>query len=197
MLEQFSKLHEASTFSGELKVGKHVKATVQLVKEYGLIVQLAEGQAEKAGLSSYTGFIVNGQRNSDKKYKEGQEINCVLLDVDNDKQMLDLSERLCSVDKSAASKIKENAKAVVEVVKENYMIVSMKADRTQFAVCLIQQSINDLHMAKEYEKYSVGDELDVKLQIKGKDLIKTSSGLLLASLKQAALPQTGASMMQS
>jgi len=43
MLEQFSKLHEASTFSGELKVGKHVKATVQLVKEYGLIVQLAEG----------------------------------------------------------------------------------------------------------------------------------------------------------
>jgi len=51
--------------------------------------------------------------------------------------MLDLSERLCSVDKSAASKIKENAKAVVEVVKENYMIVSMKADRTQFAVCLI------------------------------------------------------------
>jgi len=52
-------------------------------------------------------------------------------------------------------------------------------------------------MAKEYEKYSVGDELDVKLQIKGKDLIKTSSGLLLASLKQAALPQTGASMMQS
>lgn len=86
-----------------------------------------------------------------------------MLDVDNDKQMLDLSERLCSVDKKDKSKLKENSKAIVEVIKENYMIVSLKQNRTSLAVCLLQQSINDMHMSVEYEKYSVGDEIEIKL----------------------------------
>lgn len=86
-----------------------------------------------------------------------------MLDVDNDKQMLDLSERLCSVDKNDKSKLKENSKAIVEVIKENYMIVSLKQNRTSLAVCLLQQSINDMHMSVEYEKYSVGDEIEIKL----------------------------------
>lgn len=50
--------------------------------------------------------------------------------------MLDLSERLLDVEKTDA-KVKQNSKAVVEVVKENYMIVSLKQDRSVFAACLI------------------------------------------------------------
>lgn len=81
MLDQFGKLHE-SCFN-QLKVGQKVKATIQLVKEYGLIVQVKEGQSDLK--NNFTGFIVNGQRQSDKTYKQGQDIKCVLLDVDNDK----------------------------------------------------------------------------------------------------------------
>lgn len=50
-------------------------------------------------------------------------------------------------------------------------------------------------MAKEYEKYTVGDQINIKLQMKNKDFVQTTSGLMLASLKQEATAATGGNMM--
>lgn len=61
-------------------------ATVQLVKDYGLIAAI-EGFKE-------TGFVVNEQKATGKHYKAGTVINCIVLDIDTSKMIVDLSERL-------------------------------------------------------------------------------------------------------
>ena len=90
--------------------------------------------------------------------------------------MLDLSERLDG--KSSGKTIKDNGKAFVELTKENYMIISFKQDRGQFGVCLLQNGVNDIQMSQAYEKYSVGDEIDVRLMG-----AKSEGGLLLTMPK--------------
>lgn len=61
------------------------------------------------------------------------------------------------------------------------MIVSMKSNRSQFGVCLLQKSINDYNLQNEYEKYHVGDEIDVALV---PNTNETKSELLMMTLKQ-------------
>ena len=75
-----------------LKIGGHVKAKVQLVKDYGLILQIENSGSETA----MTGFIVNDQKaNAEKTYKVGETLkDCVILDIDPEKKIIDLSERL-------------------------------------------------------------------------------------------------------
>lgn len=85
MLNAFATLHEASSCG--FKAGQSVKTEVQLVKDYGLIVKVDD---------TYTGFVVNEQKASQNTYKVGQKITCVVLDVDNDKKIIDLSERLAT-----------------------------------------------------------------------------------------------------
>ena len=119
-IETFGKLFKASTEHLKLKIGQKVKATVQLVKDYGLIAAIE-------GFGDLTGFIVNEQKSSGKHYKVGSVLECIVLDIDMSKMIVDLSERL------AESKEKEapqgNQKAVVELNKEQYLIVTFKKAR--------------------------------------------------------------------
>ena len=56
-----------------------------MVKEYGLILKIDD---------TFTGFIVNSQKASEKQFKLNQMVNAVVLDVDYEKKIIDLSERL-------------------------------------------------------------------------------------------------------
>lgn len=96
-----------------------------MVKEYGLILKVSE---------QYTGFIINELIKSDKKFKPGASIEATLLDIDCDKKMLDLSERVVIKDTKS---VKDKSKAVVELTKDSYMIVSLKSDRQKFGVVLL------------------------------------------------------------
>ena len=73
---------------------------MQLVKDYGLILEIID-QAQ-----SITGFIVNEQKlKSDKTYKVGDIIsNCIVLDIDHEKKIVDLSERLFEKEESKKQK---------------------------------------------------------------------------------------------
>lgn len=69
--------------------------------------------------SVYTGFIVNEQKASLKaNYKVGQKINAVILDIDFEKKIIDLSEKLHD------SKLPKSEKATIQLTKDSYMIVS-------------------------------------------------------------------------
>lgn len=82
----------------------------------------------------YTGFIINELIKSDKKFKPGASVEATLLDIDCDKKMLDLSERVVIKDTKS---VKDKSKAVVELTKDSYMIVSLKSDRQKFGVVLL------------------------------------------------------------
>ena len=82
--------------------------------------------------------------NAGKVYKDGETVvNCIVLDIDSEKKIVDLSERLYSAEESKQKKAKKGEegnsyqKAVVELNKEQYLVVSLKSDRTSIGVCLL------------------------------------------------------------
>ena len=115
-----------------------------------------------------TGFIVNEQKlNTEKTYKVGEVISdCVVLDIDFEKKIVDLSERLVSNEESKKAKKKDAKqegfqKAVVELNKEKYLVVSLKADRSRVGLCVLHNLSAESHSA--YQSYGIGDEIDVKV----------------------------------
>jgi len=60
-------------------------------------------------------------------------LHAIVLDVDNDKKIIDLSEKLVDA--------KSHSKAVVELTKDTYMVVSQKG---AFGICLLQNTVNDI-----------------------------------------------------
>ena len=154
--------------SSDLKIGQKISATVQLVKDYGLILDI-KSQGDAA--DRMTGFIVNDQKKkADKVYKAGEtEVEAIVLDIDFEKKIVELSERLVSSaalgeETKQAKKIKGDAqayqKAVVELNKEQYLVVSLKSDRSKVGVCILHGLSAESQSA--YTSYSIGDEIDVK-----------------------------------
>lgn len=95
-LDTFVHQFSTSVSSCPLKIGDVVEATVQLVKDYGIIGQIATEGEQGEGEQAMTGFVVNEQRKfTDKKhYKVGQKMKCCVLDIDPVKRIVDLSEKL-------------------------------------------------------------------------------------------------------
>ena len=161
LLKSFEKLTgHAFSASNTLKIAQKVQAKVQLVKDYGLILGI-EGQEEM------TGFIVNEQlKKADKTKKVGDSVSCVVMDIDFDKKIVDLSERLATKDQEETKQAKSAKqttlqKAVVELNKEQYLVVSLKADRSQIGVSILHGHCQESQTA--YSRYSVGDEIEVKV----------------------------------
>lgn len=100
MIQAFDKLsaYAINSSDNSLKIAQKVTGKVQLVKDYGLIVEIVD--------SDMTGFIVNEQkRKADKTYKVGDTLtDCVVLDIDFEKRIVDLSERLTTPAEQEESK---------------------------------------------------------------------------------------------
>lgn len=97
------------------------------------------------------------------------------MDIDREKQILDLSERLHGHQPAHSSPATKSAKAIVELTKDNYMIVTLADQRNQFGVCLLQSSINGMARREDYDKFFVGEE--IKIQV----FSKSENGLILAT----------------
>lgn len=119
-------------------IGQTVKADVQLVKDYGVIVKIS-GNDELA-----TGFIINAQTSS-KKFKPGHSIKCRVLDVDPTKKMADLSEKLGDVKegKKKEAKVGDEHKAIVELNKDSFVVMSLKSDRSKIGFCILHNFNKD------------------------------------------------------
>jgi len=138
-VKTFGQLASNAQKSLGVKIGMTVDATVQLVKDYGLILEINDLEGADSEL---TGFIVNEQKATGKNYKIGAKLRCMVLDVDPDTKIVDLSERLVkegAKNETSSSKAgKELQKAVVELSKDNYLVVSLKSQRSRVGVCLLQ-----------------------------------------------------------
>lgn len=107
LLQAFDKLAGYAIGSSDctLKIGQKVQGKVQLVKDYGLITEIIG--------SEMTGFIVNEQKHkADKVYKAGETlVESIVLDIDFEKKIVDLSERLATpTDKEESKKSKKENK---------------------------------------------------------------------------------------
>lgn len=106
-----------------MQIGEKVDAFVSLAKDYGNIVS-----CEK--YPNLTGFVLSEHLVPKKTYKEGQKMNCVVLDIDFEKELLDLSERLAA-EKVSSTQLKVGAqyKVTVELNKDDYLLVSFKQNK--------------------------------------------------------------------
>lgn len=130
----------------------------------------AEQGSEDTPMDRMTGFIVNQQKKKiDKLYKAGETIvDSIILDIDYEKKIVELSERLVGQEESKQANASKKApgktefqKAVVELNKEQYLVVTLKSDRTKVGVCILHSLSAD--STSLYQNYGIGDEIDVKV----------------------------------
>jgi len=89
-----------------------------------------------------------------------------VLDVDPIKKIADLSEKSTNI-KSSKSSDKElqrgsQCKAIVELNKDAYLIVSIKSDRSKICLC-IMSNFNQDDATNPSQGLQIGDEIDVKV----------------------------------
>ena len=105
-----------------------------------------------------TGFIINDHKGGQGKYKQGQALKCVILDVDPLKKIADLSEKTFKKsDKDI--KVGSTCKAIVELNKDSYLICSLKNNRMKFGICIVQNFNMDDHV----DQAQIGEEIEVKV----------------------------------
>ena len=118
------------------------------MKDYGIIVQLENNQ---------TGFIINDHK-LNQKYKQWQSLKCIVLDVDPEKRIVDLSEKAFKNTEKSIKNV-HSYKGIVELNKDNYLIVSIKNNRKKFGVCILQNFNQD----NEVSQPIIGDEIEVQV----------------------------------
>jgi predicted RNA-binding protein (virulence factor B family) len=93
-----------------------------------------------------------------------------VLDIDAAKMIVDLSERLAEskASKDSSKDLKKNHKAIVELNKEQYLILTFKNARQQVGVC-IPNDFTQVNKTELYAKYQVGSEVTVRFISSNKD----------------------------
>ena len=110
-------------------------------------------------------------------------MQCIVLDVDPSKRIADLSEKLTTVKtKSAKPQVNFIQKAIVELNKDQYLIVSMKSSRKTLGICMANNFNND---SLSPESFSIGDEIEVLVTDNSSNLLQ-----LIQSVKKEAKKST-------
>ena len=159
-ISSFCKQYGERIQKSGLQVGSEVEAEVQLVKDYGLIAKI---KVEESSLVQ-TGFIMNDQK-AKSKYKQGQALRCRVLDIDPTKNIADLSEKLIDIKaKGGAKELADGSKckAVVELNKESYLIVSIKTNRARIGFCMLS-NFNSDQDSNSHSHIQIGDEIEVEV----------------------------------
>ena len=106
-------------------------------------------------------------------------MQCIVLDVDPSKRIADLSEKLTTVKtKTAKPQVNFIQKAIVELNKDQYLIVSMKSSRKTLGICMTNNFNND---SLSPESLSIGDEIEVLVTDNSSNLLQ-----LIQSVKKEA-----------
>lgn len=72
------------------------------------------------------------------------KLNCLVLDIDFEKEILDLSEKLAEKTTSNQTiKIGNQYKVTVELNKEDYLLVSFKQSKQSIGLLMMQNLNND------------------------------------------------------
>ena len=51
----------------------------------------------------------------------------------------------------------------MELSKDNYLVLTLKADRSKIAACVLHPFNSESQCSQLYSKYSVGEEIDIKI----------------------------------
>ena len=72
------------------------------------------------------------------------KLNCLVLDIDFEKEILDLSEKLSEKTTSNQTiKVGNQYKVTVELNKEDYLLVSFKQSKQSIGILMMQNLNND------------------------------------------------------
>jgi len=129
-----------------LKQGVKVEGTVSLLKDYGTILSL------KGGL---TGFIIKDNQKGEPE--NGQKVAATVLDADFQKGVVDLTMKLTG--KESSEPLSGKHKLVVELNKEDYLVVACKTNR-QILGYLSLMHFNRDDRQNPHQNIEIGDEFE-------------------------------------
>lgn len=99
----FKRIGGKGCLHSKIKIGNFVKCIISHVKDYGALVDISLNE------DKVTGFILTTNLVKEKKgYKVGEEIKCQILDIDYEKEILDLREVEFEQEKFEKLTAKEN-----------------------------------------------------------------------------------------
>ncbi|KAJ2786363.1 rRNA biogenesis protein rrp5 [Coemansia interrupta] len=148
-------------------IGTKLQITVKQKLPYGLVVSPVGGDILP---QSFSGFITADQaKEKIDQVSEGTVVAACVLDVDSNKKIADCSLRGALVDANASAKGKDGLKAlskavkktqetdvVVEIIKEDYLVLSMPQFGNAIAFASTK-TYNDC--SKPFTRYKVGQSL--------------------------------------
>ena len=185
------------------KIGNYIKGTIQMIKDYGIIINL---NGKLAGL-----ILKSNLSKSIEEYKVGQQIYCRVLDVDYDKSIVDLSEENLDAKKFETKLSKKSnynrekiikyklhktkgevVSATVLLVKELYLVAKL-VKHPKVLVLIQCKRFNDFYQSHEvFQKDSVvkfkslnGDLFNAEVKANNSEALRKSNNTLIGEVFMA------------
>eukprot|EP00658_Telonema_sp_P-2_P005377 TRINITY_DN12009_c0_g1_i7.p1 TRINITY_DN12009_c0_g1~~TRINITY_DN12009_c0_g1_i7.p1 ORF type:complete len:1771 (-),score=448.79 TRINITY_DN12009_c0_g1_i7:212-5524(-) len=141
----------------QLAIGTLIDAQVMSVHDYGTVMSL---------LGDVVGFV-KAEQHGETECEPGETVQCRVVDLSQDKGIVDLSIKLAAVDqnskkrKRASVDLVEGARvsAVVELVKEDYLVLSVPNQPGVVGFALTHTFNN--RQGAAHELYSLGQKINV------------------------------------
>lgn len=174
-LKQLSA-HPWDALSADLNVGDKVKGKVMVITDYGAFVEVAAGVE---GLLHVSEMSWSQHLRSPKDFlKEGQEIECVVLNIDREERKMSLGMKQLSQDPWAEIEFKYPVRSKHTAKVRNFTHFGIFAELEEGVDGLIH--ISDLSWTKRIKHPSefcnVGDEIEVMVLEVDKDNRRLSLG---------------------
>lgn len=171
-----------------LRIGQCVQATIQTIKPYGAIVNVTSPAGEE-----FPGFVSTEQA-AGIDVTEGVQLPARILDIDPSKNVVDLTVQppLVAAGANALKPLKASKKpraATIELVKEDYMVLSLPKGRLAFAAT---KTANN--STAPFDRFRPGGECEVLVV----QAMKTGPRRLLVScVNDEPIPSTDGSARTS
>lgn len=168
--------HPWETLSADLNNGDKVKGKVMVITDYGAFVEVAPGVE---GLLHVSEMSWSQHLRSPKDFlKEGQEIECVILNIDREERKMSLGMKQLSTDPWADIEFKYPPRSKHKAKVRNFTHFGIFAELEEGVDGLIH--ISDLSWTKRIKHPSefcnVGDEIEVMVLEVDKDNRRLSLG---------------------
>ncbi|KAJ3431155.1 protein rrp5 [Anaeramoeba flamelloides] len=168
---------------GELQIGKLIQVIVKKIIVHGAIVTIPN-------FENITGFISKSHLTNE--VTKGEKIKVVIMDFDRSKGIIDLTTKkhlIQQAKKNNKKKNKKNAKydekktmkGKIELVKNDYLVVSIKNNSHIFGFVSTREINTIQDQKKPFVEYQIGQELEFQIMNTNKyqNILKLPNRLLL------------------
>ena len=155
-LDRFAIAQDAVDWKS-VRIGSVMDGTIDVVKKYGVVLTLPADLTGFASVDQVKGVTCTA----------GANVRCRVLDIDAEKSIIDVSlrpeivldDKLSSKGESQKLKVGQKVDCVVELTKEDYIVVSVT--KYQHRIAFVMSRHFNEHTTAEKDKLRIGQKLQL------------------------------------